>query len=290
VPAEAIEYLVTNDKGASYSGEGAPQVFTKQMVAGPCDGCDPWVFLAHAEGLYLKAREGIGWNVLAAVDEPGAPPPTTPPPVDSNADLSVRMVSPSINTNRIARSTSRFELEVSNNGPDDVSGLVVEIEFATWVDVGLVISPTSSWGESATIAGQNCEQARDSFSDEILKCRLDSLASGESASIILTQNLPDKTFQVRIDAAVSASLNTDPNANNNWIAYQPQVDTDPTNLPASVTGGGGSTGLLTLLGLLAAALHTELRSPRRPFDQSDLVIRADPFSRCDPADVRPFCC
>jgi photosystem II stability/assembly factor-like uncharacterized protein len=255
VPAEAIDYLVTNDKGASYTGERAPQVLSKQMYVSPCDGCDPWVFIAHAEGLYLKAREGIGWNVLAAVDEPGEPLPPPPEPVASNADLSLRMVSPSLSVARIARSTSRYELSVSNNGPDDVSGLLVEIEFATWVDVGSVITPTSSWGESATIAGQNCEQARDSFSDEILRCRLDSLASGESASIILIQNLRDKTFQIRIDAEVSASLNTDPNAGNDWIAYEPQVDTDPTNLPASVTGdgGGGSAGLLALLGLLAAA-------------------------------------
>jgi len=254
VPAEAIEYLVTDDKGSSFFADRAPQVLTRQMFAGPCDGCDPWVFIAHAEGLYMKARAGIGWVVLAVVDEPGPPLPPEPPPVATRADLDLRMVSPSINTDRITRSTNRFELTVTNHGPDDVSGLVVVIDFATWADTGLVISPVSSWGESATIAGHDCDRARDSYSDEILRCHLDSLSSGATASIVLTQNLPDKTFQVRIDAKVSASLNTDPFGNNDWIAYEPQVDTDPTQLPPSVTGdgGGGSSGFLTLFGLLAA--------------------------------------
>jgi hypothetical protein len=154
---------------------------------------------------------------------------------------------------RVARSTRRYELAVNNGGPDDVSNVVVEIQFTTWADTGSSIRPTFSWGDSATIAGQDCERGYDSFADEVLLCRLDSLSAGASASIVLTQSLPDKTFVLRIDAEVSASYNNDPFANNDWIVYEPSVDLDPSTVDQ---GGGGSFGLLALLGLLAVALRT----------------------------------
>jgi hypothetical protein len=166
------------------------------------------------------------------------------------------MISPAQSAGQIADSSRRFEIEVSNRGPENVSGVVVEIEFATWVDIGLVLSPTSSWGEAATIAGQDCERDFDSFAEEILLCHLDDLSSGESASIVLTQTLPDKTFMLRIDAEVSASFNVDRFGNNDWIVYNPSVVVGQAlaSQGGGGSGGGGSLGFLTLLGLMAVAI------------------------------------
>lgn len=258
IGGEALEYLITADKGLSFTDTLAPTIFTNQIFAGPCDGCEPWILVAHTEGLYLKARVGIGWNVLADVETPAPPPPEPPPPATTDANLGVRMVSPTPSTDLIARSTRRYELAVTNTGPDDASGVVVELQFATWADTGSSIRPVYSWGESATIDGLDCDRGNDSFADEILLCRLDLLSAGASASIVLTQILPDATFQLRIDAEVSASFNSDPNGNNDWMVYEPSVVTNPATADLSSTtdqGGGGSFGLLALLGLLVASIR-----------------------------------
>jgi hypothetical protein len=262
LPGEATSFLASYDSGLSFTQRFASAIYANQIFAGPCDGCDPWVFVAHTEGLYMKSRGGIGWRSLASVEEPVAPPPPPPPPPRKVADLALRLVTPAANTDRISPNTDSFRLEVSNYGPEDVSDVVVKIDFATWVDVGFVISPTSSWGESATIAGVDCKRAYDSYSDEILECRLDSLSSGDSAAVVLTQKLPDKTFLLRIRAIVSASYLADQNSNNDWIDYEFNVDpaTSAGNQGSGVgstsdDGGGGSFGLFTLLGLFAVVLR-----------------------------------
>ena len=257
---EPLEYMVTTDRGATFTTERMVPVFVNQLFVGPCDGCDPWVLVAHPLGIYMKAREGIGWNALGAVEEPFTPEP----PQRTNADLGVRVVTPTANT--IDRGTEQYTLQVTNFGPDDVADVTVEIEFQTWADTGvLVIDPVSSWGESATIAGQDCQRAGDAYSTEHLLCRLDTLASGASASIVLIQNLPDNTIQLRIDADVTASNNSDDFQGNNWDYYEASVVTasggsgssggssggsSAASSSGGGSGGGGSFGLLSLLGLL----------------------------------------
>ena len=257
---ELLRYLITNDGGASFVADYGPVMYLNQMFAGPCDGCDPWLLFAHSEGLYLKARGGIGWTALADVEEPYTPPPP-PPPVTTNSDLSVQTISPGPGVERIVRNTRRYVLEVVNHGPDDVSDLVVEIQFTTWSDTSSFIRPVDSWGESATIAGVDCEREGDEFVEPRLLCRLDSLPASGRASIVLIQDLPDECFKIFIDADVRAANNSDPFSGNDRVGQDIAVDdVAPGGGPAgagsdsvSGGGGGGAFGLLTLLGLLVAS-------------------------------------
>ncbi|MDJ0909324.1 MAG: hypothetical protein QNI99_09015 [Woeseiaceae bacterium] len=259
-PGELLRYLITNDGGASFTDEYAPVMTMNQLFAGPCDGCEPWLLFAHDEGLHLKSRSGIGWTALAPVEEPFTPPPP-PPPVTTGSDLSLQMVSPGPSVTSISRGTRRYVLEVANYGPDDVSGLEVEVKFSTLSNTSSRIRPVQSWGESATIDGVDCERGSDSYSDPMLICRLDSLAANGRASIVLIQDLPDKCIRVNIDAEVDADNNSDPFADNGWLLHEIAVVDNaaagggggPSGGGDGGGGGGGAFGLLTLLGLLLAS-------------------------------------
>ncbi len=265
IGGEPLDFLVTEDGGLTFESEGAPTVYPSQLFAGPCNGgCTPWILLAHAEGMYLKSRSGIGWNLLSPVDEPVEEPPAEEPP-QTSSDLGVRMVSPAPFNEELLRDTRRFEILVANNGPDDVAGLEVEVEFTTWEDTSSFIRPENSWGESARIAGEDCQRSRNSFSDPLLVCRLDTLAAGETARIVITETLHERSFQLRIEAEVSANNNRDPSPGNDWNAWEWSVVAEATGggnpvgtgggSRSEAEGGGGSSGLLLLLGLLAGVLR-----------------------------------
>ncbi len=253
---ELLDYLVTNDAGASWNEELFNAIIVNQLYVGPCEACDPWVFVAHTEGLYLKSRGGIGWTVLRDVEEPYEEPPP-PPPELTDADLGVRMVSPT--ATQVTDSTERYTLEIRNFGPDDVSDITVEIEFATWVDDGtLIVSPENSYGKSATIAGNDCEQGYNSYAEPMLLCKLDTLANGATATIVLVQELVSNTIKLRIDAEFGTDNNRDNQSANDWVAYEASVVAGSTGGSTgggpgggdSGGGGGGSFGLLGLLTLL----------------------------------------
>ena len=251
---ELLDYLVTSDQGANWTSDLLGPIYVNQLYAGPCESCDPWVFVAHTEGLYLKSRGGIGWTVLRDVEEPYEEPPP-PPPELTDADLGVRMVSPT--ATQVTDSTERYTLEIRNFGPDDVSDITVEIEFATWVDDGtLIVSPENSYGKSATIAGNDCEQGYNSYAEPMLLCKLDTLANGATATIVLVQELVSNTIKLRIDAEFGTDNNRDNHSANDWVAYEASVVAGSTGGgtgggdTGGGGGGGGSFGLLGLLTLL----------------------------------------
>ena len=190
------------------------------------------------------------------------------------------MVSPT--ATQVTENTENFTLEVRNFGPDDVSDITVEIEFATWVDDGtLIVSPENSYGKSAKIAGNDCERGYNSYAEPMLLCKLDSLANGATATIVLVQELARNTIQLRIDAEFGADNNRDNYSSNDWTAYEASVVAGSTGGGTSggdTGGGGGGGGSFGLLGLLTL-LVGRARRLRAQLTQTTSCNSESPASR-----------
>ena len=252
-PGEPQDLITSDDNGATWSGVGELFPFiviVNQLYVAACNetDCEPYIYVAHDEGLAMKARQGLGWNFLGGVVQPPPQPEPPPPPPSENADLSIEMVSPVWETIKVSKSTSRFELRVTNNGPEDVTDVLATTEFTIWREGSNFGS--SSLGTSQSFGGEDCDRARDQFGNQNHICRLNLLPSGESASLIINHGLPSDGTSMRIEASVSAANLNDPISNNNSVLFSPLIG-DTTEVSGG-GGGGGAAGvwmLFTLLGL-----------------------------------------
>ena len=210
--------------------------------------CFSTLFLATDDGGFMSDNRAATWVAFADTASAG---PLTGTTVDS--DLGIEMVSPIWKTRQVAKSTSRFELRVTNSGPEDISDITVELEFMTWRDGSNFGS--ASWGTGATIDGGVCEKGGDQFNNQIWICTLSELAANASAGVVMNHALPTDSWSMRIIAVVDADNLRDSYSGNNRVEFSPMVgDTTKRSGGGGGGGGGGGTfGLFGLLLLLAAA-------------------------------------
>ena len=237
---------VSSDNGATWTGASLPvSGGINDMDSAYCSsyGCSPILFLATDEGGFLSDDRGDSWGALGDTAAAG---PLTGTIADS--DLSIEMVSPAWSTVQVSKGTSRFELTVTNNGPEDVTDITVMFEFTIWRDGSNF--GTASWGTSATIDGGECTKGHDSFSDQLWTCTLSGLASRRSADVVLIHGLPADGWSMRLEASVAADKLRDSYSNNNAVLFSPMIG-DTTDASGDGDGGGGAFGLLELLLLLA---------------------------------------
>ena len=238
---------VSADNGSTWSEATLPvSGGINDMDSAYCSsyGCFPVLFLATDEGGFLSDDRGKTWVALADTAAAG---PLTGTIADS--DLSIEMVSPVWDTSQVSKSTSRFELRVTNDGPENVTDITVKLEFTTWRDGSNF--GTASWGTSATIDGGECTKGHDNFSNQLWTCTLSGLASRRSADVVLIHGLPADGWSMRLEASVAADKLRDSYSNNNAVLFSPMIG--DTTSGGGDGGGGGAFDLIGLLLLLAAA-------------------------------------
>lgn len=235
---------VSSDSGATWTKASLPvSGGINDLDSAYCSsyGCFPVLFLATDAGGFLSEDWGESWVALADTAAAG---PLTGTIADS--DLSIEMVSPKWGTTQVSKNTSRFEIRVKNNGPENVTDIKVTLEFTTWRDGSNFGS--SSWGTSATIDGGECEKGYDDYSSPVWICTLSGLESNSSADLVLIHGLPADGWSMRLVASVDADKLRDSFSGNNAVEFSPMIR--ETTESAGSGGGGGAVGLFGLFMLL----------------------------------------
>lgn len=244
---EPQRFLYTCDDGATWTEVPLPVPTGVNTFA-----MDWRITLATNDGGFISTDEGASW--LALADTGGD---ATGSVRIANSDLGVRMISPTPVNGGIMNTTSRFELDVTNHGPERVEDIRVGLDFVTWRDGST--GGGSSFGTSLEINGSECSRDADwmLFPDMIAQCEFDALEPGESAHIVWVHGLPTDAFSMRLEARVDSHKVNDPHPNNDRLEFSPNVR-GIDDIPGG-SGGGGSTGALTLLALLFCGRQHRLR-------------------------------
>jgi photosystem II stability/assembly factor-like uncharacterized protein len=208
--------------------------------------------LATDDGGFISIDEGASWIALADTgsDQTGSARIAT-------SDLGVNMVSPSPVNGGIMNTTSRFELDVTNHGLERVEDILVGLDFVTWRDGST--QGGSSFGTSLQINGVDCSRDVDwvLFPDKIAQCELEFLEPGESARIVWIHGLPADAFSMRLEAKVASHKLRDTHLNNDSLDFSPNVRS-VNDIPGG-SGGGGATGILSLLALFVCGRRRHVR-------------------------------
>lgn len=204
---------------------------------------DMRLLLATDDGGFESFDEGVTWRALADTGGEG-----TGSARIANSDLGVHMVSPSVINGAIMNTTSRFELDVTNHGTERVEDIQVGLDFITWRDGSNWGG--SSFGTSLQVNGTDCLREADwlLFPNMIAQCEVDALEPGQSARIVWIHGLPSDAYSMRLEAKVDSHKVNDPHPSNDSLYFSPNVRSI-SDIPNG-SGGGGSTGILTLLALL----------------------------------------
>ncbi len=241
--------LISTDGGDTWETATLPVADgINSLAVQPCaiSNCRPAILLATDTGGYKRDENDTAWHALADIVSAGQHSDST-----ATSDLRIRMVSPLPSTTVIARTLTRYELSVTTLGQEDVYEIVANVQFTQWRTgsaYGVEIYVTGG----VTIDGQDCRRGTDVRGFKIYICELSALAAGDSASIVVTHSLPaDATF-VQIDAKVESDRLNDTDPTNDNVYFSPTVgdNTELSSDYAGEGGGGGATGIWTLLGLL----------------------------------------
>jgi len=201
------------------------------------------VRIATDDGGFFTDDEGAAWTAYGDTSSE-----RTGSVRIADSDLGVQMISPSAINGGIMNTTSRFEIEVTNHGPERVEDIRVGLDFVTWRNGNT--QGSSSYGTSVAINGIECSRDVDwlLFPHMTVQCELDALEPGESARIVWIHGLPDDAFSMRLEAKVDSHKLRDSHPNNDRLDFSPSVRSID-DIPNG-SGGGGSTGVLWVLVML----------------------------------------
>jgi len=279
-----LELLYSIDGAQTWNSATLPVVDgINELTLGRCSeaDCFPNIILATDEGGFVSEDGGMNWVAFTDLAAAG---PRTDGGIES--DVGIEMVSPVWETTAVARSTTRFELKISNSGPEDLSDVTATIEFTQWrtgSNFGKSVWATSG----VTIDGEECDKSHDGHGDPIHICTLPELAANDSVSLVVRHSLPADATSMRIKAAVQAANLNDTFPNNNGVLFQPMVRAQ-TEVSGGEGGGGGSIGSFMVISLLFRCMIGALSKrpgshnvqPERIYQQENHTSLADNAAAC----------